>query len=134
MSVDRAVQTAIRARLIATVGVTSLVPASSILDRNARPAPDPSIIIGEGQTIDEGRLDRRVQRVFSTLHIWKKEPGLGGVKDIGGAIRTAIHASRPAIDGYHCGDCYVSDARYMRDPDGETAHGVVTIETLVSGG
>lgn len=131
MSADHAVQTAIRARLTAKLAVTSLVPATSILDRNARPAPSPSIIIGEGQSIDEGRMDRKAQRVFSTLHIWKKEPGLVGVKDIAGAIRSAIHSGRLAITGYQCGDCRVSSARFMRDPDGETAHGVVTVETLV---
>lgn len=132
MSADHAVQTAIRLRLVATPAVVALVPAASILDRNARPAPDPSIILGEGQAIDEGRIDRKAQRIFATLHLWKKEPGLVGVKQIAGAIRTAIHAERLVVNGYHCGDSFVSDARFMRDPDGETAHGVVSVETLVS--
>lgn len=132
MSADHAVQTAIRARLVATPAVLALVPATSILDRNARPAPDPSIILGEGQAVDEGRIARNVQHVYATLHIWKKEPGLAGVKQIAGAIRTAIHAGRLDVAGYQCGDSFVSDMRYLRDPDGETAHGVVTIECLVS--
>lgn len=132
MSADHAVQTAIRARLVATGAVTALVPASSILDRNARPAPDPSIVIGEGQSVDEGRIDRAVQRVFATLHVWKKEAGLAGVKAIAGAIRAAIGAARLDVAGHHCGDAYVSSARFLRDPDGETAHGIVTVECLVS--
>jgi hypothetical protein len=134
MSADLAVQKAIRTRLVATGAVTALVPAGSILDRNARPNPDPSIIIGESQSVDEGRMARDVQRIYSTLQVWKKEPGLVGVKAIAGAIRAAIHESRLAIDGYQCGDAYVSNSRFLRDPDGETAHGVVTVETLVSGG
>lgn len=135
MSVDLAVQKAIRARLVESLAVTALVPATNILDRNARPAPDPSIIIGEDQTIDEARLARNVVRVYSTLHVWKKEPGLAGVKLIAGEIRAAIRpANLPVIDGFHFGDCYVSNTRFLRDPDGETAHGVVTIETLVSDG
>ncbi len=132
MSVDHAVQTAIRARLIATPAVTALVPAASILDRNARPAPDPSIILGEGQSVDEGRIDRKVQRVFATLHVWKKEPGLAGVKQIAGAIRTSIQSARLDLAGYHCGDSLVPAMRFLRDPDGETAHGVVTVEAVVS--
>ena len=133
MSASLALQKAIRARLVATVGVTALVPASSILDRNTRPNPDPSIIMGEDQEVDDDRIARNVVRIYSTLHVWKKEPGLIGVKAIAGAIRAGLHVSIPAIDApYHIGDCYVSGTRFVRDPDGETAHGIVTIESLVS--
>ncbi len=133
MSASLAVQKAIRGRLVATPAVTLLVPSGSILDRNALPAPDPSIIIGEDQLVDEGRLARNVVRVFSTLHIWKKELGTTGVKAIADAVRIALRsASLPTTDGCQFGDCYVSGTRVLRDPDGETAHGVVTVETLVS--
>ena len=136
MSADQAVQVAIRARLVASPAVTALVPALSILDRNSRPAPDPSIILGEGQSIDDGRIARDVQRVYATLHIWKREPGLAGVKAIATAVRSALNAGGRLHEmvGYHCADCRVSDMRFLRDPDGETAHGVITVECLVRGG
>jgi hypothetical protein len=133
MSADLAVQKAIRGRLTATSAVTDLVPATSILDRHARPAPDPSIILGEGQCIPADDLARQVVRVVLDLHILKKEPGLAGVKTIGAAIRAALHSGRLTLDtGFHCGDCRVSSMRWLRDPDGETGHGVVTVETIVS--
>ncbi|TFF27515.1 DUF3168 domain-containing protein [Jiella endophytica] len=133
MSAALAVQKAIRGRLAVSASVTDLVPAASILDRNSRPAPDPSIILGEDQEVDEERIARNVVRVYSTLHVWKKEAGLVGVKAIAGAIRASVQSARFAsIEGFHFGDCRVSSTRFMRDPDGETAHGVVTIETLVS--
>lgn len=133
MSADLAVQKAVRSRLVATLAVTSLVPAASILDRNQRPAPDPSIIIGEGMAMEGDRLDRSDQRVVLTLHLWKKEAGLAGVKAIAGVVRAALHNGRlPVTDGHHMGDCRVSAMRFLRDPDGETAHAVVTVETLVS--
>jgi hypothetical protein len=132
MSADLALQKAIRARLVATSAVTSLVPAASILDVNQRPAPMPSIIIGEGQSVEGDRIDRRDQRVFLDLHVWKKEPGLTGVKAIAGAIRAAIaSANLPTLDGFHFGDCRITGSRYLRDPDGETAHAVVTVEAHV---
>lgn len=131
MSADHALQTAIRLRLVATSAVTTLVPVTSILDINQRPAPTPSIIIGEGQSVEGDRTDRRDQRVFLTLHIWKKEPGLVGVKDIAGTVRKALHSARLTVTGWNCGDCRVSDMRFLRDPDGETAHGVVTVEALM---
>lgn len=132
MSASLALQKAIRQRLVATSAVTQLVPAASILDTNQRPAPSPSIIIGEGQAVEGDRIDRRDQRVILDLHVWKKETGLAGVKAIAGAIRAAIRAARfDASDNIHFGDCYVSSARFLRDPDGETSHAVVTVEALV---
>lgn len=133
MNIGYQIQKAIRARLVNTAAVTALVPALSILDRNERPAPDPSIILGEDQIIDDGdMIDRSVSRVVSTLHIWKRETGVIGAKSIAGAVRDAIRQGRLAFDtGLQCVDCRVSDMRFLRDPDGVTAHGVVTIETTV---
>ena len=132
VSADLVAQKAVRGRLIATAAVTALVPAGSILDVNQRPAPVPSIILGEGQALEGTRVDRRDERVILDLHIWKKEAGLVGVKAIAGAIRAALHADRlPPLDGYHFGDCRVVSRRYLRDPDGETAHGIVTVEARV---
>jgi hypothetical protein len=121
----------IRARLVATASILEVVPAGNILDRNSRPAPDPSIVIGEDQIVDEGRIARDVVRVYSTLHVWKKEPGLVGVKTIAGAIRSAMRTRLASVPGHHFGDGYVSSERFLRDPDGETAHAVITIESLV---
>ncbi|QRY66551.1 DUF3168 domain-containing protein [Ensifer sp. PDNC004] len=133
MSIETAVQVGIRSRLAGTAGVTALVPAGKILDRSQRPIIDPSIILGEGHSIeDEDALARDRWRVVFTVHVWKKEPGLAGVRSITWAIRTAIRPARIELGAdFHCVDCHVTDVRHLRDPDGETAHGVVTIETLV---
>lgn len=132
MSAEIALQQGLRARLVATPAVTALVPATAILDRHARPAPDPSIILGEDQVTEGDDIKRSMLSIWSTVHVFKKEPSLEGVKAIGGAIREAVQSSRLELAaGYHCGDCYVSSARYLRDPDGETSHGVITIESLV---
>ncbi len=133
MSASLACQKAIRAALVADAGVIALVPAASILDRNARPNPTPSIIIGEDQELDEDRIARNVVRVFSTVHVWQREAGLTDAKRIAGAIRLAVRAIRmETVDGWFIGDSYVSSTRFLRDPDGETSHGVVTIETMLT--
>jgi hypothetical protein len=134
MSASLAVQKAIRARLVGSVTVTSQVPAVHIVDSHGSPAPDPAIILGEDQEVEGERLARDTVLVFSTLHIWKKEPSLAGVKAIAASIRSAVAGLRGAVtDGFHIGDSYVSSSRFLRDPDGVTSHGVVTVETLVSG-
>ncbi|WP_297775612.1 DUF3168 domain-containing protein [uncultured Roseovarius sp.] len=132
MSVDLAVQIAIRTRLVTTQTVTDLVAATSILDRNKRPAPSPSIILGDVQVLDEGNsLARSRSRVYHTIHVWKVEPSREGVKAISGAIRTAIHSARLDLGpDFHCVDWRVSSMRALNDPDGETSHGIVTVDVL----
>ncbi len=124
-------QKAIRGRLVASSSVTSLVPATSILDRNARPVPDPAIIIGEGQTVPDDGLSRSRHQVFADLHIWKTEPGLVGAKQIAGAIRAALADTFWNIAGLHVVDLHISSSRFLRDPDGQHSHAVITIAARV---
>ena len=133
MSPEFALQYAVRERLVGTEAVTALVPATSILDRNARPTPTPSIIIGEAQAVDEGdSIARNVVQVYLDLHVWMKEDSTAGVKLISGTIRQAIKLGRLApASGFHFADCYVRNVRFLRDPDGETSHAVVTISAKV---
>lgn len=133
MTPEIALQTAIRARLVSEGAIIMQVPAANILDRNERPNPSPSIIIGEGQSIDEGNsIKRSLTRVYLDLHVWKKEASTAGVKAIAGAIRASLRLPISGQgSGFHIGDCRVTSTRFMRDPDGETSHGVVTVETLV---
>lgn len=133
MTPETALQTAIRARLVNSTEIVQLVPAASILDRNARPNPDPAIIIGEGLSVDDGdSIARNRVRVVMDLHVWKKEPSTAGVKAIAGAIRTALRDRLVLAAGFHCGDCHVIRNRFLRDPDGETSHAVVTVESIVT--
>lgn len=126
-------QKAVHGLLTTSAGVTALVPAASIADLGWKPTTFPSIIMGEAQIVDEGqRIDRSVVRVYLTLHLWTKEPYLNTVKKIGGAVQAALAGPRPALDGgYYAGDFRLESTRYLRDPEGENGHGVLTINALV---
>lgn len=134
MSAALALQIAIRERLTSAVAVTYLVPADAILDRNQRPAPLPSIILGEAQTVEEGSdTERRRLRIYHTVHVWNREPGLAGVHEIAGNIREALNWNRlQLVAPWNAVAARVSSIRAMRDPDGETAHAVLTIDALVT--
>jgi hypothetical protein len=121
-----ALQAQMRALLAGDSAVTALVPAASIFDRHKSPEVFPKIVLGEGQEIsDDLTLARDTVRVFAILHIWTRDGGLAGAKAIGGAVRKALVGKITGfIDFRHI------DSHYMRDPDGETAHGVVTFEAL----
>lgn len=133
MSAALALQRALRARLVADAGVSALVAPAAILDRHQRPAPSPSIILGEVQVIDDGAdLARRRLRITHTLHVWKREPSLEGVAEICGRIRAALAGGGLELaGGYHCAGLAVTSLRSLRDPDGETSHGIVTVEAVV---
>ncbi|OJH45838.1 DUF3168 domain-containing protein [Paracoccus sp. SM22M-07] len=128
------VQKAIRERLVGNQRVIDLVPATHILDTNQRPAPMPSIILGESQSVDEGTSIKRTHwRIYHTLHLWVREPSLERVKALAGAIRAELRLGRLALpEGLHCTDLQVAGMRFLRDPEGEHSHGVVTLEILLS--
>ncbi len=133
MSAELALQKALRARLSSAGDVVALVPAVSVLDRNERPNPRPSIIIGEGQSVDENdSIARTLTRIYMDLHIWVEEPSTEISKRIADAVRKAIHSAKLQLDpGFHCVDCRVRGSRFLRDPDGKTSHAVVTVNALL---
>ena len=123
-------QRAMRDRLVASAEVLALVPAANIFDRHARPEIFPCIILGEGQIVREDLTlaDNHV-RLYQTVHIWTRDGDLVSARAIAGVIGAALR-------GRSFGEVAVvqarySDARFMRDPDGETGHGVLTFEALV---
>lgn len=136
MSKALALQKALRARFVASPAVLALVPAASIIDRHLRPAPSPSVILGEETAgPDAGNLGRDREELFHTLHVWQEEPGTVGVKQIMAALGDCLGLDpRPDLDGgYHLADWQVASRRAFRDPDGKTAHGVLTIRALIGG-
>ena len=128
-------QKALRDRLVGDVGVTNLVPSANIFDAHGLPSVFPSIIIGEAQEISSNlTFDDMSIDVFHTLHIWTREPGLVDVKRIGGAVRRAIGKSRfflPTVDEFQACDVGFDGVRYVRDSDGETGHGILTVRAMM---
>lgn len=134
MSADLALQKALRAVFVARPALVALVPAANILDRNARPNPSPSIILGETQELDGGFATGGSVQIFHTIHIWKEEVSLAGVRRIGWEIRQALRAGRVVLDGGFVLAGWSSTVRYLRDPDGKTSHGIVTVDATITGG
>lgn len=137
MSKSLALQAALRAAFVASPAVLDLVPAAQIIDRNRRPYPSPSVIIGEGIAgPDSGNVRRDRQELFAVLDVWQDSPSTEGVKQIMGALWAAMKLDpRPALEGgYHLADWQVYRERVMRDPNGTTVHGVLTVQALICGG
>ncbi|WP_168202926.1 MULTISPECIES: DUF3168 domain-containing protein [unclassified Tardiphaga] len=122
-----ALQQAVGARLAASSSVTALVPADGIFDRSGRPELDRCIIIGEGQSV----FEEYHGTAYATLHVWVKEAGLATSKEIAGACRDALKDRPWSLAGYTAHDLRVTNTHFMRDPQGEYSHGVVTVRAIV---
>lgn len=124
-------QKALRARLAGSSIVTALVPADNIVDRNERVERFPAIILGDGYSSYAQLYEEHHDRAFADLHVWTVEAGTAGVKEIAGAIRDALRYDRLVVEGFDCRRLAILSARFLRDPDGIHAHGVVSIEATM---
>lgn len=131
MSASLAFQLAARSILLANSDVIALVPAGNIIDANGRPEVFPRINIGEDQELPADDVVGRYTHLLATMHIWNREPGLEGAKAITGAVRRALIRQTWTRGNYCCFDTRLQSARYLRDPDGLTAHGVITFEARI---
>lgn len=130
-------QKAIVAKLKADTAVSAAV-GTSIFDKNAGPEVFPCVTIGEDQVIvDSATLGPprsggvRSFDIIVTVHVWSRGAGLAGAKSIADAVEDCLN---DRISVYPEGDVgndyprslFFDGARFLRDPDGVTAHAVLT--------
>jgi len=128
-----ALQTAIRSRLISTPAVTTLVPASRIIEGPTRPERFPSIIFGSGQTVFAGRAySWRHVWAYLDIHIWTLEGGTEAARRIANEIDRAL-VPPLTVPGFELlgGNFNVTAARFFRDPDALHGHGVMSVQALL---
>lgn len=123
-------QTTIRTRLINDPAVTALVPAGAILDRHTRPELDRLIIIGEGQHFAADSYSTFHERVFLTVHVWVHGDDFAVCKAIADAVRRALRGTPWHASGHLVHGATIT-TRFLRDPEGEYAHGVVSIDAVL---
>jgi hypothetical protein len=124
-----AAQKYLRSLFIARPALVALVPAGSIFDKNELPSTFPCVIIGEGQFVADDATCISAGECHMTIHIWTAEQGFPVCKNIVGEIRRAVRDQSAVIDGFAL-DAFFQDAIYLRDPDGEHSHAVVTVMCL----
>jgi hypothetical protein len=69
--------------------------------------------------------------VTATVHIWTEETALVKAKEIAGSVRKALREAPWSVADHICHGITVSDARFLRDPDGEHGHAVITIDAIL---
>lgn len=105
--------------------LTALVPSANIFDRNERPEVFPCVVVGEAQTVGDDIDCADLSDVFLTIHVWTQENTMTAAKNIAGEIRRALRQLSGTQDGFAL-DFSFEDSRFLRDPNPEISHGVVT--------
>lgn len=132
MSAEAAFSSAVLARLTSEAGVKALLgDPPRLYDRAPGGAVFPFLTIGRGETTpidaDAGLLDHRL-----TLHVWGRRDDRDAIRDILGAVRTALHeASLSLTPPFRSVLCRIVYTDLLTGPDARTLHGVARVRALI---
>lgn len=96
-----------------------------VYDRAAPSASFPYIELGDEVSVNESDQCAELFDVSLDLHVWSRSVGKVEAKQIGEAVRQALSADI-AVDDYHVIEQTIESGRVITDPDGLTAHAVLT--------
>lgn len=125
-------QRALFARLTSYAPLTALI-AQRVYDRIPPAATMPYVTIADAQVIEDGADCIEADEVNFDIHVWSRPTNTGSLeaKAIAGLLRKALHGfDLPLSDDNLTIDLAFTDARFLRDPDGLTVHGVVSFRLL----
>ena len=120
-------QKAIVAALKADAAVTAIINGR-IYDAVPGGAAKPYVSFGPFQLLPEHGDCLDGGEAFVTLDAWAAGPDTVQVKQLGTAIARALDMAPIVLDApQRLVEMSVEQTQYMRDPDGITAHGVITV-------
>lgn len=93
----------------------------------------PYLTIGDDQTLDEGNLcEPDIFEHFSTIHVWSRSTTIGRkeAKDIAGRVREVLKTL--TVTGFDVRSSTCERLDHLRDPDGLTAHSIVTQRLILN--
>ena len=107
----------------AHIGVYDLVPPD---------ASFPYVTIGDDQALDIGvSCEPDMWEYFSTLHVWSRtSSGRIEAKFVAGLVREALN--NLTVTGFNVLLIQCERTDHLRDPDGLSAHSIVTMRFLIS--
>jgi hypothetical protein len=106
------------------------VPATS----EANAPAFPYVTIGQWAEEDDGTSTTHASSFSVELHIWSRTAGQEQLKDAMRLTHRAFHWKLMTIPSATLNWIYVESATTMRDPDGETYHGIVRLRGRVEYG
>lgn len=123
-------QGAIVAALKSSPAVAALV-GPRVFDRVPSDAAFPYILLGPDQVLSDGAECIDAVEISLQVDAWSRAVGFPEVKQIAGAVRTALHQADLALPAAALLSLEHRQTRTIRDPDGITSHAVVEFTALV---
>jgi hypothetical protein len=107
------------------------IAGGQVFDRVPARVKLPYVTIGDEQRIDDSNGCDDGWEVFPDVHIWSDAVGRGEAKTLLAAVEARIKAIA-AVDGFNLVSVNIDSARVFMDPDGLTAHGVITPKFIIT--
>jgi hypothetical protein len=108
-------------------GATGVQTGGRIYDGVPGGALKPYVSFGLFQMLPEHGDCLDGGEAFLTLDGWAAGPDTVQVKKLGAAIASDLDRAELVVDGQRLIELSIEQIQYMRDPDGITAHAVVTV-------
>jgi hypothetical protein len=108
-------------------GATGVQTGGRIYDGVPGGAIKPYVSFGPFQMLPEHGDCLDGGEAFLTLDGWAAGPDTVQVKKLGAAIASDLDRAELVVDGQRLIELSIEQIQYMRDPDGITAHAVVTV-------
>lgn len=122
-------QKAVYAALTADAALMALI--TGIFDHVPQGQAYPYLTVGDDTETDRNTFDRTGREPTMTLHLWSKYAGMKQAKDIAERVVTLLDDQALVVTGWgHVMTTY-EFGEFLRDPDGETRHGVLRFRMLL---
>jgi hypothetical protein len=131
ISPDLPIQAAIFDALSGDAQLTSM--ATGVFDQVPEKTAFPYVTIGENTLSDWGSHTFDGANAIVTIHTWARGGGRKKCKEIMGEIYRILHNGSIAIDGFSLVVLRFEFGETIKDPDGQTYHGVQRFKLLVGG-
>lgn len=129
MSFELVVQTVVYQALSASAELTRLV--TGVYDAVPQGQSFPYVSIGEDSHNEWDTVTTNGSDATITIHSWSRERGRMEIKQIQGAIYSALHNATVTHNGYRIESVQWLGSESFMDQDGLTRHGVSTFRVML---
>ena len=125
-----ALQTGLRAALLADAGLVSALGGGQVFDDVPREAPFPYITIGDIDSRDWSTQTSRGHEHTVTLHLWSRYRGRKQVQDLIAEVDRVLDGASPPLTGHRLVNLSTVFWTAQREPDGEVYRGTMRLRAV----
>jgi hypothetical protein len=125
-----ALQTALRATLLADAGLVTALGGEQVFDDVPREVPFPYVTIGDIETRDWSTQTSRGHEHTVTIHVWSRYRGRKQVQELIGEIDRILDGADPPISDYRLVNLSTVFWTAQRESDGEVYRGTVRLRAV----